>query len=180
MSRRSLNLLMLAAALALWLLPGAARGQVLLTPEITWDGSLYHYHYTLTNNTLSDLSLITIQTVAGADVALNPGAPDGFQLIYDMWKWAALLCPGGSGQRRDDVRSRASLFGVSFPESASSRMGAIFRARCERSEGVFRSRLGSRAGTGQPGDAGRAGGNGADLVAATLTIARRPFVTMAR
>jgi hypothetical protein len=83
MRRGSLNLLMLAAALALWLLPGAARGQVLLTPEITWDGSLYHYHYTLTNNTLSDLSLITIQTVAGADVALNPGAPDGFQLIYD-------------------------------------------------------------------------------------------------
>lgn len=83
MRRGSLNRLIQAAALALWLLPGAARGQVLITPEVTRDGSLYHYHYTVTNHTLSDLSLITIQTVAGADVALNPVAPDGFQLIYD-------------------------------------------------------------------------------------------------
>lgn len=71
------------SALCLAILPGFARAQVTVTPTVTQVANgLYHYDYTITNNTANDLFDVTIQVLPGVATALNVTAPAGFKGFY--------------------------------------------------------------------------------------------------
>lgn len=64
-------------------LPRLASSQVVVTPTVTNVGALFHYNFTITNGTVFDLSLITIDVLASADAVRNLTTPDGFTAFFD-------------------------------------------------------------------------------------------------
>jgi hypothetical protein len=66
---------------------GAADAQIIVTPTVTLVSGLYHYNYSITNNTASDLFQLDIgvatDTAAKTQVIRNLGAPAGFVAAND-------------------------------------------------------------------------------------------------
>ena len=79
-------LLSMAGAIALALLPDAVSAQVVATPTVTLNGSgLYHYDYTIFNNTpdeLLDVSIHVLPVMPGESAVFNLTAPTGFNAFY--------------------------------------------------------------------------------------------------
>lgn len=78
-TRRIVAPLAAAGALGALLLAGTARAQVLVTPTVTTNGSLFNYSYSVTNLTTDDLLVVNLNglpQVAGAITNLT--APTGF------------------------------------------------------------------------------------------------------
>ena len=62
----------------------SASAQLLVSPTITsLSNGLYHYNYTITNNTGQDIYLIDINTAHQANAVTNLLAPTGFQKAFD-------------------------------------------------------------------------------------------------
>lgn len=82
----NLKHLTLAAAIATMagLSCRSAIAQLLVSPTIsTLSNGLYHYNYTITNNTGQDIYLIDINTANQANAVTNLVAPVGFQKAFD-------------------------------------------------------------------------------------------------
>jgi hypothetical protein len=66
---------------------GAADAQIIVTPTVTLVAGLYHYNYSITNNTASDLFQLDIavapDALAGTQVIRNLSAPTGFVAAND-------------------------------------------------------------------------------------------------
>jgi hypothetical protein len=77
------RLFLVAVVLSVVLLPGIARAQVTVTPTVLFDGTLYHYDYTVTNLTSFDLAIVDVHVAAQADAVQNPTAPPGFITVFD-------------------------------------------------------------------------------------------------
>ncbi len=66
-------------ALGALLLAGTARAQVLVTPTVTTNGSLFNYSYSVTNLTATDLLVVNLNGLPQVDGAItNLTAPTGF------------------------------------------------------------------------------------------------------
>ena len=79
--RRNMRLLGVAGALCALSAAPAAHAQ-LVTSIFTQNGSLFHYNYTINNNTPTDFVDITLSLTPGTNV-LNLVAPVGFTPAYD-------------------------------------------------------------------------------------------------
>ena len=80
--RQRARLLGAAAALcALVAAPAAHAQQVTLAP-VTLSGGLYHYDYTITDDTPTEFVDIALNVMPGVGTILNPNAPAGFQATY--------------------------------------------------------------------------------------------------
>jgi hypothetical protein len=81
---RGVRCLCLAAALSILFLPGAARAQISVDPTVTPVGSLFHYEYSVTNNELEDVVIVTLEGVVPDPAAIqNLTAPPGFLASFD-------------------------------------------------------------------------------------------------
>ncbi len=77
---------LLASALALLALPGlASADDVQITPTVTFDGSLYTYHYSVVNNAPETLAIVSFATYPLPDaLTLDPTTfPTGFDIAFD-------------------------------------------------------------------------------------------------
>ena len=54
-----------------------------VTPAVTFSGGLYHYNYSITNNSSNDLFDVSLHVQAGPGIILNLSAPVGYQSAYD-------------------------------------------------------------------------------------------------
>lgn len=73
----------IVSALCLAFLPGIVHAQVMVTPTVTQlANGVYHYDYTISNNTNNDLFDVTIHVLPGVATALNVMAPIGFKGFY--------------------------------------------------------------------------------------------------
>ena len=54
-----------------------------VTPMVTFSGGLYHYNYSITNNSSNDLFDVSLHVQAGPGIILNLSAPVGYQSAYD-------------------------------------------------------------------------------------------------
>lgn len=78
---RSLGLASLLYALVV---PNSAHAASLtVTPTTTSSGDLFHYDYTISNNTTTDFSLVTIDVAAQPDAIKNLVTPNGFLSNFD-------------------------------------------------------------------------------------------------
>ncbi len=89
--------LALAGSLGALFCAGPAHAQVFVTPTVTFNGSLYHYNYSVVNATADSLALIDLNglpMVAGA--LTNFSAPDGYQITnpYDFNVGIESFLPG--------------------------------------------------------------------------------------
>ena len=63
---------------------GSERGQdVTVVPTTTFDDGLFHYDYTISNNTTNDFLLVTLDVAAQPNAIQNLATPDGFVAIFD-------------------------------------------------------------------------------------------------
>ena len=83
--RVSFALALVAGAFLLLTLPVAVRAQTIdVTPTVSLLSSgLYHYDYSITNNTVGDLANVEINVISLADAVQNPLAPTGFSINFD-------------------------------------------------------------------------------------------------
>ena len=72
------------AALAALALPTVGNAQIGIKTTVTSVGSLFHYDYTLTNNTANEIAIFTLEGLpASSNAVLNLTAPTGFQASFD-------------------------------------------------------------------------------------------------
>ena len=72
------------AATAALTLPTLGNAQVVVKTTVTPAGSLFHYDYTLTNNTANEIAIFTLEGLpTGGNVVQNLTAPTGFQAAFD-------------------------------------------------------------------------------------------------
>ena len=80
--RRNTRLLGAAGALCALSAAPAARSQQVV-PVVAFNNAVYHYAYTVTNNTPDDLFDLTIHVAPGVGMVQNLTAPAGFMTSYD-------------------------------------------------------------------------------------------------
>jgi hypothetical protein len=78
-----IRLLRIAAVLCAVLIPGIVRAQVSVTPTVMFDGTLYHYDYSVANLTAFDLAVVSIAVASQPDAVMNPTPPPGFLISFD-------------------------------------------------------------------------------------------------
>lgn len=74
-----------------------ARADVTVTPTVSFDNGLYHYDYTVANNSADELAILTLTTLPGADTIQNLMAPDGFLADYDSGLGLVSFLEGDTG-----------------------------------------------------------------------------------
>ncbi|HZO92119.1 MAG TPA: PEP-CTERM sorting domain-containing protein [Chthonomonadaceae bacterium] len=71
------------AACAILMLCQARAQSVDVTPTVTFANGLYHYDYSIFNDTAEELAIVSIGVLPGPNTVLNPTAPTGYQASYD-------------------------------------------------------------------------------------------------
>jgi hypothetical protein len=64
-------------------LAGSAQAQVIVSDTVTQSGGLYHYDYTVTNDSASDLLFLDIAAPPDPTAVQNPMAPAGYDISFD-------------------------------------------------------------------------------------------------
>lgn len=111
-----------AGALCVLLFSGTARAQgtVSITPTVTGGGSaLFHYSYTVTNNTSTELAIVSFQSLFGSAVT-NTAAPAGFFTSYDSGNGFISFAPDQSGTGSFAPNSTVGAFTFDSPFAATA------------------------------------------------------------
>ena len=95
----------LAAPLMLCLGSAALAQAPTVIPAFTFSGGVYHFNYTVTNNSTNDLFDVSLHVPTGAGIIFNLTAPAGYQAAYD------------SGLGLVDFLEDSSIFATGTPVS---------------------------------------------------------------
>lgn len=83
-TRQYIRSLGLASLLYALVVPSSVHAASLtVTPMTTSNGGLFHYDYTISNDTTTDFSLVTIEVAARPDAVQNLVIPNGFLSSFD-------------------------------------------------------------------------------------------------
>jgi hypothetical protein len=81
--RQAAHLVAMMAVLLVLITAETVQAQVVVSPTVTPNGNLFHYDYSVTNNTGNDLLLVDVQVLTDPLTIQNLMAPSGFQIAYD-------------------------------------------------------------------------------------------------
>jgi hypothetical protein len=106
---------------------GAADAQIIVTPTITLVSGLYHYDYSITNNTGADLFAL--------DIAVSPDAAAGTQVIRN------LAAPVGFTTSQDSVLGIVSFLEDTGTFSTTPQNGFMFDSPLAPASSTFTGNL---------------------------------------
>lgn len=103
---------------------------VTVTPTTTFDDGLFHYDYTISNNTTNDFLLVTLDVAAQPNTIQNLSTPDGFIGIFD----AGLGLLDFGGEDSPGFTAESTFTGFEFDSPFQPRVSSFTALRLDANE----------------------------------------------
>lgn len=129
-TRQYMQSLGLVSLLYVLVVPNSAQAATLTVTPTTSSGDLFHYDYTISNNTTTDFSLITIDVAAQPDAIQNLVTPNGFLSNFD----AGLGLLDFGGEDSPGFTAGATFSGFAFDSPLQPEASSFMALRLDANE----------------------------------------------